>query len=89
MKYIILECIPSTILLHTPSPIPGILSTNIIFLLHTYVHNICTIFTLLLPFLTSYPLPPVPSPQSGPVLPSCSPILYKNRRRRKNDIFKK
>jgi hypothetical protein len=52
----------------SPPPIPGIVS---FFYLHTCIHSICTIFTLLYPFLLFSPLPLVPTPQTGPILPSC------------------
>jgi hypothetical protein len=62
IKYIILEFTPSIILLY-PSPlIPGVVSTGITFHLCTCEHNIYTIFTLLHPFSTSFPLPLVPIP---------------------------
>jgi hypothetical protein len=44
--------------------------------LHSCVHSICIIFLILHPFSTSSPFPLVPTtPQTGPSLPSCSPIL--------------
>jgi hypothetical protein len=53
---------------HSPlfsSPlIPEILSTGIFFQLHTCVHSICTIFTLLHPFPTSSSLLLVPNTPS-------------------------
>jgi hypothetical protein len=53
-----------------PSPLlPGTVSTGIIFHLHTCVHSICTIFTLPLPFPTTFSLPLIPTPQAGPVPP--------------------
>jgi hypothetical protein len=42
------------------------------FHLHTCVHNIWTIFTLLYPLPISSPFPLVLIPQAGPVLPSFS-----------------
>jgi hypothetical protein len=48
--YIILEFTPSIILIYTPFPILEIVSTGIIFPLHSCVHSIRTIFTLLHPF---------------------------------------
>jgi hypothetical protein len=60
IKYIILEFIPSIILLYPLFSIPGIVSTGNY--LHTCVHSICTRFTLLHPFPTSSLLPLVPSP---------------------------
>jgi hypothetical protein len=59
----ILEFTPSTILLYPYlSPIPAIVSTAPIFHLHTSMYSIPTIFTLPHPFLTSSPLPLVPTP---------------------------
>jgi hypothetical protein len=55
IKYIILEFIPSILLYSLNPPIPGIVSTGIILHLHTCVHNICTIFTL----LHSFPTPSI------------------------------
>jgi hypothetical protein len=40
----------------------------------------CTIFTLLHPFPTSSPLLLVPTHQTGPILPFCSPILQKKKK---------
>jgi hypothetical protein len=54
-QYIILEFTPSSILFHSPSPIPGIISTGVLFYFHTCAHSICTIFTLPYPFPTSSP----------------------------------
>jgi hypothetical protein len=48
---------PSIILLYPPSSIPGIVSTG----LHTWVHNIPTVFVLLHLFL--YPLSPIQPPR--------------------------
>jgi hypothetical protein len=54
----------STILLYSP---PLFLNGHQVsfFHLHTCVHSICTIFTLLHPFPTSSLLPLVPTPQTG------------------------
>jgi hypothetical protein len=73
IKYILLEFTPSTILLYSPAPIGGIVSTGIIF---PFIH-ICTRYFhciyLRTSFPTSFPLPLVPTPSSppkaGPVLP--------------------
>jgi hypothetical protein len=46
-----------------------------LFHLHACTHSICTIFTLLHPFPTSFLVPLIPTSQTGPVLHSCSPIL--------------
>jgi hypothetical protein len=53
ITYIIVEFIPPSFSYIPPPPVPGIVSTGLIFHLHTWVHNICTIFTLLHPFPTS------------------------------------
>jgi hypothetical protein len=62
-----------------PSPTPGIVSTGVIFPLTfmciQYFHHIHppTTFPHILPLLL------VPTPQTGPVLPSCSLILWKKK----------
>jgi hypothetical protein len=58
-----------------PPPIPRIASTGLIFPLTYMCTQYCTIFNLIHIFPTSFPLPLVPTPQTGPVPPSCSPIL--------------
>jgi hypothetical protein len=62
-------------LLSFPSPpfIPGIVSTGIIFYLHTFVHIFCTILTLLPPFPATSLLPQVPIP--SPCW-TCSSLLF-------------
>jgi hypothetical protein len=66
---------PFTILFHTPSPIPGIVSTNIIYpFVHTYVHNICSIFTVLHHFPTSLHTGTTPPPRPRQDL-FCPPVL--------------
>jgi hypothetical protein len=70
----IAEFIPSIIFLYPPHHIPGIVSTGICFHLHSCVHSIGIILTLLHPFPISSTLPLVPTP---PVLPFCFPILLK------------
>jgi hypothetical protein len=63
-------------------PIPGIVSTGTIILhLHTCVHNIYTIFTLLPTFLISFPSHWYPPPQIGhffdiPVLHFCKKMTF-------------
>jgi hypothetical protein len=76
IKCIILEFTPSTILLY---PLLLLFLEQFpevsFFHLHTCVHSICTIFTLLHPIPTSSPFPLVdPSPQAG----SSSTLLVKN-----------
>jgi hypothetical protein len=63
--YTLLEFMCSTVFFICPSPIPGIVSTGIIFHLHTSVHRICTIFILPCPFPATSPLPLV-SPSHPP-----------------------
>jgi hypothetical protein len=69
------ETDPSIILLYSPSPIPGILSTGIIFLFAytctQYLHHIHPP----MPFSHLLSPPTGTNPQAGPVLPSCSPCL--------------
>jgi hypothetical protein len=47
--------------------------------LHTCIHNISTVITLLHPFLifSLFCLPTAIYPQTGPVLPSCSVFVKK------------
>jgi hypothetical protein len=72
---------------HSPLCLPFHLRNSfnryIFFHLYSCVQSICTIFTLLHPFLTSSPVPLVSTPlQARPVLlPFCSPILQKKGKR--------
>jgi hypothetical protein len=62
-----------------PTPISGIVSTGLIFHLHTCVHSICTIFTPRLPFPHLLPPPPVPASllsKAGLVLSSCFKFYF-------------
>jgi hypothetical protein len=68
-----------------PSPIPGIVSTDIIFSF-TYIYTQYLYCIHPPPFLHFHPLPLVPSSTGRTCSASCSLILYK-KRRRKNDIF--
>jgi hypothetical protein len=83
IKYIILEFTLSTILLYHPSPpIPGIVSTGIIF----PFTSMCTQYLHYIQPPMSFPhlLPPLndtnPVPQAGPVPSSCSPTLQKEKK---------
>jgi hypothetical protein len=82
INIIILEFIPFTVLLYPLFP-PFLewFQRVSFFHLHICIHSICTIFTLLHPFPTTSSPPLVaPSPLgAGPVLPSCSSILYKKK----------
>jgi hypothetical protein len=51
------------------------------FRLHICVQNIPTILTLQLPFLISSPLPLVPTSQTKPILPSCSLVFCKKKKK--------
>jgi hypothetical protein len=86
IKYIILEFISCTVLetSSTPSPIPGIVSTDTIFPFTYLCTQYCISYSL--SYTISHFLPPPldqPPPQAGPILPSYSLILYKKRRRKK------
>jgi hypothetical protein len=77
---------PLPILLHFPPPIPGIVSTNIIFpftcMYTQYLHHIQppSPFHRLLPTLT---ITKPSHPKTEPVPPFCSPILYTRKRKKK------
>jgi hypothetical protein len=64
LQYIILEFTPSNILPYPPLPLFLVVSTGVIFHLHTCVHIICTIFPLPHSFLTSSPSSWYQSPQT-------------------------
>jgi hypothetical protein len=70
--------------LHLYHPSPYCCNTSIgnIFAFTYMCTHFCTVFTLLPPFPATFSLPLLPPlPLSGPVLPSCSPIMYKKRKR--------
>jgi hypothetical protein len=78
-----LEFLLSTTLRYLPTPIPRIISTDLIFpfkCMHTQYLYCIHPPTPFPHFLT---LPLIPNPQAGPVPHSCSLILQK----KKNDIF--
>jgi hypothetical protein len=67
LQYIILEFSPSIILLYPPLPIPG--------LVFPFTH-MCTQYLYHIHPPTPFShTPSIPTPQTGPVLPSYSPIL--------------
>jgi hypothetical protein len=82
IKYIIFEFTPSTVLHYLlPSPVPGIISTGIIFPF-TYM---CTQYLYYIhsptPFPHILPFPTGTNPQAGPVLPTSDFV------KETNDIF--
>jgi hypothetical protein len=85
IKYIILEFTPSTILLYLSLPRSwNSFSEYLFFYLHTCVHRICTIFTLLHPFSIS-------SPHTGTNHPRqdlfCPPVLQFCKRQEKMTLL--
>jgi hypothetical protein len=62
LQYIIVKSTLSIILLYPPSPFLEYFQYTSFFHFHTWIHNISTIFTVLLRVLISSPLPLVPTP---------------------------
>jgi hypothetical protein len=67
LEYIIVEFTPPSFSFISPTPFLEWFQQISLFHLHTCIHNICTIFTLLHPFFISSPFPLVPNPQTEPV----------------------
>jgi hypothetical protein len=65
-KFIILQFTPSTALFYCPFPIPGMVSSGIIFVFTYKCTHFCTILTLLSFFPTTSPLLPL-----AQILPPC------------------
>jgi hypothetical protein len=76
IKYIIIEFTSSTFLLYPPSLLLEQFQQVSFFHLHTCVHSVCTLFTLLYPFSTSSPPPIVPTHPSW----GTSPIYIKRHK---------
>jgi hypothetical protein len=88
LQYIIVEFTPSIILLYCPLPYSWNSFKRSHFSIYIYEYIFFTTVSLLHPFLVSSPILLVPSPKTGPVLPSCSPIFGKKKKKRHFCLFK-